>query len=126
MPAPSARADSGKGLGGTGISLGYAGAVVSSPRQPTRSQRRQIVREEAVTLCSATLFLALHAAAAPPWAPGGPSRGEDLVISLATIGPGDEVASMGGHAALAVVDTRLEQGRLYNFGVVEFSPDLML
>lgn len=76
-------------------------------------------------LCSAALLLALHADG-PPWAPGGPSRGEDLVISLATIGPGDGLAYMGGHSALAVVDTRLEQGRLYNFGVIEFSPDLMV
>ena len=79
-----------------------------------------------MTLCSAALLIALHAEPAP-WAPGGPSRGEDLRISLATIGAGDDqVASLGGHAAIAVVDTRLQQGRLYNFGVVEFSPDLIL
>lgn len=79
-----------------------------------------------MTLCSVALLLALHAADDAPWAPGGPSRPEDLVISLATIGPGDEVASMGGHSALAVVDLKLDQGRLYNFGVVDFSTDLML
>lgn len=75
--------------------------------------------------CAAVLLSVLHAGLAP-WAEGGPSRGEDLVVSLAIFGPGDDVSAMGGHVALAVVDTRLEQGRLYNFGVVEFSPDLML
>ncbi len=78
-----------------------------------------------MTLCTAALLLALHADEAP-WAPGGASRAEDLTISLVTIGPGDEVASMGGHSALVVADTRLKLGRLYNFGVVDFSPDLML
>ena len=77
-------------------------------------------------LCTAALLLALQADGPPPWSPGGPSRGEDLVISVATIGPGDGLAYMGGHSALAVVDKRLEQGRLYNFGVIEFSPDLMM
>lgn len=79
-----------------------------------------------MTLCSAALLIAVHAAPAAPWGPGGTSRGEDLIVSLATIGPGDDVAAMGGHSALSVVDTRLEQGRLYNFGVVDFSPDLMV
>ncbi len=61
----------------------------------------------------------------PPWAPGGASRPEDLAITLATMGPGDGVAYMGGHSALGVIDTKRMEGRLYNFGVVEFSPDLM-
>jgi hypothetical protein len=87
---------------------------------------QRICQKGRLTLSSVALLLVLHADAPPPWAPGGPSRAEDLIISLATIGAGDDqVASMGGHAALAVVDTRLEHGRLYNFGVVDFSPDLM-
>src|SRR5688572_27807989 len=93
-----------------------------TPRHEATDGPPGICEKGGLTLSSAALLLALHIGPAP-WAPGGPSRAEDLVISLATIGPGDGVEAMGGHAALAIVDTRLEQGRLYNFGVVEFSPD---
>ncbi|MBL8954271.1 MAG: DUF4105 domain-containing protein [Myxococcaceae bacterium] len=78
-------------------------------------------------LCAAAVLLVLQQPwPAPPWVAGGTSRAEDLAITLATLGPGDGVAYMGGHSALGVIDTKLMEGRLYNFGVVEFSPDLML
>ncbi len=52
----------------------------------------------------------------PPWLTGE-SRAEDLGISLITFSPGDDVPSWWGHTALTVDDHRLDQGRLYNFGV---------
>jgi hypothetical protein len=55
----------------------------------------------------------------PPWLTGE-SRPEDLVISLATFGPGDEVHQFFGHTALEVEDTRLGVTALYNFGVFGF------
>jgi hypothetical protein len=61
------------------------------------------------------------AASTAPWAPGGPSRPEDLVISLATFGPGDDLPSWWGHTALVVEDQRLQHGRLYNYGMFGFS-----
>jgi hypothetical protein len=66
------------------------------------------------------LFFALHVGPAP-WEPGGDSRAEDLVVSLATFGPGDLVPELWGHSSLVVVDLRLHEGRLYNYGVVDFS-----
>lgn len=52
----------------------------------------------------------------PPWLTGE-SHPEDLGISLITFSPGDDVPSFWGHSALTVDDRRLNQGRLYNFGV---------
>lgn len=69
--------------------------------------------------------VAALAVAAPkqeaPWAPDGPSRGEDLEISMATFGPGDDLPSWWGHSALWVKDTRLDEARLYNYGMFGFS-----
>jgi hypothetical protein len=84
-----------------------------------------ICQKRVLTFCAAALLLTLHAAEAP-WAPGGPSRAEDLVVSLTTFGPGDQVPELWGHAALAVVDTRLQEGRLYNYGVVDFAPGFLM
>jgi hypothetical protein len=55
----------------------------------------------------------------PPWLTGE-SRPEDLTISLATFGPGDEVHQYFGHIALEVKDSRLGIEALYNFGVFGF------
>ena len=71
-------------------------------------------------LTAALLSLCLSISSAP-WAVGGPSRGEDLVISLATFGPGDDIPSWWGHTALVVEDRRLNHGRLYNYGMFDFS-----
>lgn len=74
------------------------------------------------------LLLALAAAPAraqrddtplPPWATGE-SRPEDLVISLVTFGPGDDIPSWFGHGSLVVTDRRLDQERLYNYGMFSF------
>ncbi len=69
---------------------------------------------------AAMTLLALPPEAA--WAPGGRSQPEDLVISVVTFGPADDLPSLWGHTALVVVDKRLELGRLYNYGAFDFSP----
>lgn len=60
----------------------------------------------------------------PPWG-SGESRGEDLSIWLVTFSPGDDVPSWWGHGSLVVEDTRLQQSRLYNYGMFTFN-DTML
>lgn len=69
-------------------------------------------------------MLALVAAAvlsqSVPWGTGE-SRGEDLSVTLATFGPGDDLPSWWGHSAMVVVDSRLRQARLYNYGMFDFS-----
>jgi hypothetical protein len=72
-------------------------------------------------VCAAVLGPGLASAqpARAPWGLGE-SRGEDLRISLITFGPGSAIYEWWGHAALAVEDTRLGEGRLYNFGMFEF------
>ena len=78
-----------------------------------------------MTLASAALLLALHADEAA-WSPGGPSRAEDLSISLTTFGPGSELPELWGHSALVVIDSRLEKGRIYNFGAVDFNDGFVM
>jgi hypothetical protein len=73
-----------------------------------------------VSLPGLALLLSLNVSPAP-WAPGGPSRPEDLVVSLVTFGPGDDLPSWWGHIALVVEDQRLQHGRLYNYGMFGFS-----
>ncbi|MFZ5471103.1 MAG: DUF4105 domain-containing protein [Myxococcota bacterium] len=63
-------------------------------------------------------------ASLPPWATGE-SHGEDLVVSLATFGPGDDVASWFGHTALVVEDRRLNHARLYNYGMFKFDETML-
>lgn len=59
-----------------------------------------------------------------PWETGE-SRASDIVIRLATFGPGDEIVQYFGHTALEVTDTRLRVSRLYNFGMFSFGPDML-
>jgi hypothetical protein len=60
-----------------------------------------------------------------PWQTGD-SRAEDLVVTLVTFGPGDDIVSMFGHSAIIVEDRRLQRSRLYNFGHFSFETGLML
>jgi hypothetical protein len=55
----------------------------------------------------------------PPWMMGE-SRPEDLRISLVTFSPGDTLTEWWGHTSLVVEDTKLAQGRLYNYGMFGF------
>jgi hypothetical protein len=78
-------------------------------------------------LCLLGLLLAAapaHAASLPPWGTGQ-SRGEDLVISLVTFSPGDDVASWWGHGSLVVEDRSLGQQRLYNYGMFSFDSTML-
>ncbi len=56
----------------------------------------------------------------PPWMTGE-SRPEDLRVSLVTFSPGDSIPEWWGHTALVVEDTRLNHGRLYNYGMFGFA-----
>ncbi len=60
----------------------------------------------------------------PPWG-NGVSRGEDLTVSLVTFEPGDDIPSWFGHTALVVEDTRLNTGRLYNYGMFSFDSAML-
>jgi hypothetical protein len=64
------------------------------------------------------------AASPPPWGTGE-SQGEDLVISLVTFSPGDDVASWWGHGSLVVEDRRLGAARLYNYGMFSFDSTML-
>lgn len=55
----------------------------------------------------------------PPWMTEQ-SRGEDLRVSLVTFSPGDTLTEWWGHTALVVEDLRLNEGRLYNYGMFSF------
>jgi hypothetical protein len=61
----------------------------------------------------------------PPWL-NGESQPEDLTVSLATFGPGDEVHQFFGHTALEVRDDRLGVTALYNFGVFGFDQAFLM
>ncbi|MCI0569578.1 MAG: DUF4105 domain-containing protein [Myxococcaceae bacterium] len=93
---------------------------VPAPAQPVRS--RLLAR----AVASLALLLALVAAlparaggALPPWA-SGESRAEDLGTFLVTFGPGNDIPSWWGHAALGVEDRTQHQARLYNYGMFDF------
>ncbi len=74
-----------------------------------------------MTVPLAALCGALLSISQAPWAPGGTSRAEDLVVSVVTFGPGDDLPSWWGHTALVIEDRRLQHARLYNYGMFDFS-----
>lgn len=57
-----------------------------------------------------------------PWAR---SRPEDLIISLVTMGPGDDIYNYFGHNALTVQDRTRRALHLYNFGMFSFGRDML-
>ncbi|NVJ27905.1 DUF4105 domain-containing protein, partial [Myxococcus sp. AM011] len=81
-----------------------------------------------IALCLLGLLLAAPARAAsdfvPPWGTGE-SQGEDLVISLATFSPGDDVPSWWGHGSLVVEDRRFGLARVYNYGMFSFDEAML-
>jgi hypothetical protein len=83
-------------------------------------------RSAPLLLCLLGLLLmaAPARADAPPWGTGE-SKGEDLVISLVTFSPGDDVASWWGHGSLVVEDRRLQHQRLYNYGMFSFDSAML-
>jgi hypothetical protein len=48
------------------------------------------------------------------------SRGDDLTIKIAVMGPGDELYFWWGHLAIAVEDAARGEKRLYDYGVFSF------
>jgi hypothetical protein len=83
-------------------------------------------RSAPLLLCLLGLLLTAAPARAepPPWGTGQ-SQGEDLVISLVTFSPGDDVASWWGHGSLVVEDTKLKHQRLYNYGMFSFDSTML-
>lgn len=72
------------------------------------------------------MLVSIPALARPmPWAEGGASNPEDLVIEIGTYGPGYEVPFWFGHTAIAVTDTRLKQRRLYDYGMFTFNAEFV-
>lgn len=64
-----------------------------------------------------TLLVATGSASAlPPWMDGR-SQPADLAISVVTFSPGDSLVEWWGHTSLVVEDRRLNEARLYNFGM---------
>jgi hypothetical protein len=51
------------------------------------------------------------------------SRGDSLVIKLATIGPGDDLTSWWGHTAIIVEDNKFNVSRFYNYGLFSFEQE---
>jgi hypothetical protein len=72
-------------------------------------------------LCAVLLALMAPSASAapPPWGTGQ-SAPEDLSVALVVFGPGDDIPSWWGHAALGVEDRQAQQARLYNYGNFAF------
>ncbi len=61
-----------------------------------------------------------------PWHSSGQSRGEDLVISLVSVGQGSSFFMLYGHSGLLVEDRALKVARLYNYGVFTMEDENML
>lgn len=80
---------------------------MAASHQPMALARRPLI---AVGLAA----LALPAAA-------GAQTHDDPEVALVTMGPGDDVFSRYGHAALCVRDEISPQGRCYNYGTADFT-----
>ena len=48
------------------------------------------------------------------------SRGEDLVIKIVTIGPGDDLTTWWGHTGVVVENKKSDISRFYNYGLYSF------
>jgi len=66
----------------------------------------------------------IHADASVPWA-NGKSSGEDLEVSIITYSRSEEIASWFGHTSILVQDKKYKIGRVYNYGMFHFGPDLL-
>src|SRR5262245_47152485 len=69
---------------------------------------------KALAICVLLLGASSARASAPP------------VVELYTMGPGDELFSAFGHAAVCVLDERTPAGRCYNYGTADFRTPLPL
>ena len=88
-----------------------------------RRQRRRgffWVLAMALTLLMATPAAAYHT----PWGQGE-SEPKDLVVSLVTFSPGDEIPQWFGHTGVLVEDRHRNVSRLYNYGMFSFDDGLL-
>jgi len=59
----------------------------------------------------------------PPDKKATGSRGDDIVVKLVTIGPGDDLTSWWGHTAIIVEDNTFNVSRFYNYGLFSFEQE---
>jgi hypothetical protein len=52
--------------------------------------------------------------------PAQAEHGNDLIIKIAVMGPGDELYFWWGHIGLVIEDTRIGQSRFYDYGLFSF------
>lgn len=83
---------------------------MAASHQPMAIARRPLT----VPALAALAALALPASAAA-------QTSDDPEVALVTMGPGDDVFSRFGHAALCVRDSITPQGRCYNYGTADFT-----
>lgn len=81
---------------------------MAAPHQPMALARRPLT----AALVAAALALPASARA---------QTGDAPEVALVTMGPGDDLFSRFGHAALCVRDAISPQGRCYNYGTAEFA-----
>ncbi len=71
-----------------------------------------------------TTLPAVASAYHTPWGQGE-SDARDIVVSLATFSPGDDIAQWFGHSALIVHDQHHNRQRMYNYGMFAFDETLI-
>lgn len=54
---------------------------------------------------------------------GASSRGDNLTVKIAVMGPGDELYFWWGHIALVIDDALTGQSKFYDYGVFTFDSD---
>ena len=69
------------------------------------------------------LLYTISSAQALPEDKSSGSRGDNLVIKLVTIGPGDDFTSWWGHTAIIVEDNKFNVSRFYNYGLFSFEQE---
>ena len=97
----------------------------SGPRAPQRRHRRLRLGGGLLVgiFCTLGALRPLPAAPASPAAAPSPALPGDRppLIDVYTMGPGDELFSRFGHAAICVTDAQSPLGRCYNYGTADFS-----
>jgi len=68
-------------------------------------------------MCFLLGLLVLHAVSAEK------SRGDDLTVKIAVMGPGSELYFWWGHITLVIDDARTGQSRYYDYGLFAFTND---
>ena len=117
--------DGAGGSGGPGSSSGSGGSGGSGALKRCRRRRPVHLGSKLFVglFCLLGLLRPLPAAPASPAAVPGPAPEGDPppLIDVYTMGPGDELFSRFGHAAICVTDAQSPLGRCYNYGTADFS-----